>query len=66
MRIQTSDTLATPDAEMVLRALERSLHDVSVEVVREGQRITIRGLGPSQRTMNRNDVGVVEDRKSVV
>lgn len=60
MRIQTSDTLATPDAEMVLRALERSLHDVSVEVVREGQRITIRGLGPSQRTMNRNDVGVVE------
>ncbi|HEY6412450.1 MAG TPA: hypothetical protein VIX42_02105 [Edaphobacter sp.] len=60
MRIQTSDTLATPDAEMVLRVLERELRDVSVEVVRDGRQIRVRGLGPSQRTMNRNDVGVVE------
>jgi ketosteroid isomerase-like protein len=60
LRIQTSDTLATPDAERVLRVLEWSLREVSVEVVREGRWITMRGLGPSQRTMNRNDIAVVE------
>jgi len=45
---------------MVLRVLERVLHDVSIEAVREGQQIRTRGLGPSQRTMNRNDLAVVE------
>jgi ketosteroid isomerase-like protein len=60
LRIQTSETLVTPDAEMVLRVLEWSLRDISIEAVREGQRITVRGLGPSQRTMNRNDIAVVE------
>lgn len=60
MRIQTSEMLATTDAEMVLRVLEWSLRDVSIEVVRNGRRITVRGLGPSQRTMNRNDIAVVE------
>ena len=60
MRIQTSEMMATPDAEMVLRVLEWSLRDIAVEVVRDGRRITVRGLGPSQRTMNRNDIAVVE------
>ena len=60
MRIQTCETLATPDAEMVLRALEWSLRDISIEIVRDGLQITVRGLGPSQRTMNRNDIAVVE------
>lgn len=60
MRIQTSETLATPDAEMVLRVLEHSLRDISVEVIREGRQITLRGLGPSQRTMNRKDITVLE------
>ena len=60
MRIQTSEMLATPDVEMVLRALEWSLREVSIEVARDGERITVRGLGPSQRTMNRNDVTVVD------
>ncbi len=60
MRIQTCETLATPDAEMVLRALEWSLRDISIETVRDGLQITVRGLGPSQRTMNRNDIAVVE------
>jgi ketosteroid isomerase-like protein len=60
LRIQTSETLATPDAEMVLRVLEWALRDISIEVVRDGRRITVRGLGPSQRTMNRNDIAVVE------
>ena len=60
MRIQTSEMMATPDAEMVLRVLEWSLREISVEVVRDGRRITVRGLGPSQRTMNRNDITVVE------
>jgi len=62
--------LATPDVEMVLRVLEWSLRDVSIETVRDGQRITVRGLGPSQRTMNRNDIAVVdvatEDHQTVV
>ncbi len=52
--------LATSDAEMVLRVLEWSLREISIEVVRNGQRLTMRGLGPSQRTMNRNDIAVVE------
>jgi hypothetical protein len=39
--------LATPDAEKVLRVLERSLRDVSIEAVRDGRRIVVRGLGPS-------------------
>lgn len=60
MRIQTSEMMSTSDAEMVLRVLEWSFRDVSVEVVRDGSRITVRGLGPSQRTMNRNDIAVVE------
>jgi ketosteroid isomerase-like protein len=60
LRIQTCETLATPDAEMVLRALEWSLRDISIETVRDGLQITVRGLGPSQRTMNRNDIAVVE------
>ena len=70
MRIQTTEMLATPDVEMVLRVLEWSLRDVSIETVRDGQRITVRGLGPSQRTMNRNDIAVVdvatEDHQTVV
>jgi ketosteroid isomerase-like protein len=60
LRIQTNETLATSDAEMVLRVLERSLRDISIEAVRDGRQITVRGLGPSQRTMNRNDLAVVE------
>jgi ketosteroid isomerase-like protein len=60
LRIQTSEMLATSDAETVLRVLEWSLREISIEVVRNGRRITLRGLGPSQRTMNRNDVAVVE------
>ncbi len=48
------------DAEMVLRALEVSLRDISTEVVRQGRQITLRGLGPSQRTVNRNDITVFE------
>ncbi len=70
MRIQISEMMPTSDAEMVLRALEWSFRDVSVEVVRDGSRITVRGLGPSQRTMNRNDIAVVEvvceDHRTVI
>ena len=60
MRVQTSETLETHDAEMVLCALEVSLRDISTEVVRQGRQITLRGLGPSQRTVNRNDITVFE------
>jgi ketosteroid isomerase-like protein len=60
LRIKISDTLETSDTEMILQALERSLRDVSMEVVRQGRQITLRGLGPSQRTMNHNDITVLE------
>jgi ketosteroid isomerase-like protein len=70
LRIQTSEMMETSDAETVLRVLEWSFRDISVDVVREGSRITVRGLGPSQRTMNRNDIAVVEvvceDHRTVI
>ncbi len=60
MRVQITETFETHDVEMVLSALEGSLCDVSIETVRQGRQIMLRGLGPSQRTMNRNDMTVIE------
>ena len=60
MRVQITETFETHDVEMVLSALEGSLCDVAIETVRQGRQIMLRGLGPSQRTMNRNDVTVIE------
>ena len=59
MRFQTTETVQTPDFEIVLRTLETTLPEISSEVVRDGQRITLRGLGPSPRTRNPRDITIL-------
>ncbi len=70
MRFQTSETVSVQDPEMVLRALEMLLRDISSEVVRAGNEITLHGLGPSPRAMNYRDITVLvvsaEDDKTVI
>jgi hypothetical protein len=55
---------------MVLRALETCLRDVSSEVVRYGDQITLHGLGPSPKAMNYQDTTVLsvsaEDDKTII
>jgi hypothetical protein len=70
VRFQTSETVSVQDPEMVLRALEMLLRDISSEVVRAGNEITLHGLGPSPRAMNYRDITVLvvsaEDDKTVI
>jgi hypothetical protein len=70
VRFQTSETVAVRDPEMVLRALEICLRNVSSEVERYGHQITMHGLGPSPRTMNRHDTTVLcvnaEDDRTII
>jgi ketosteroid isomerase-like protein len=58
MRFEISETVYTPDLEMVLRALEMCSRDVSSDVVRYGDKITVHGLGPSPRTKNIHDTTI--------
>ncbi|HEY0163413.1 MAG TPA: hypothetical protein VGB69_12095 [Edaphobacter sp.] len=60
MRFQTLERLPGADPEAVLRAMETGLLEVSTEVVREGRRITLAGLGPSPRVKNRRDRTVID------
>ena len=55
MRFQTTDRVPCDDAELVLSVLEDRLHTLAREVVREGRRITLFGLGPSPRAINPRD-----------
>jgi ketosteroid isomerase-like protein len=48
------------DPELVLEVLEDCLRAVLNDVVREGKRITLFGLGPSPRRVNRNDTTVID------
>jgi hypothetical protein len=70
MKFEISETVHTPDPEMVLRALEICSRDVSSDVVRFGDSITLRGLGPSPRVRNAHDETVfrvnAEDDKTVI
>jgi hypothetical protein len=70
MKFEISETVLTPDPEMVLRALEICSRDVSSDVVRYGDRITLHGLGPSPRSRNAHDKTVfrvnAEDDKTVI
>jgi len=54
----------------VLRALETCLRDVSSEVARHGDQITLHGLGPSPRAVNYQDTTVLsvsaEDDKTII
>ena len=70
MRFQTNEAVAVQDPERVLRALETCLRDVSSEVVRYGDQITLHGLGPSPKAMNYQDTTVLsvsaEDDKTII
>lgn len=59
MRFQTSETVQVSDPERVLRVLETCLQNISPEVVRRGDEITLRGLGPSPRSVNPHDKTVL-------
>jgi ketosteroid isomerase-like protein len=60
LKFQWVEKIPVADPERVLRALEDRLRVVSSEVVREGNRITLTGLGPSPRVMNRRDRTVID------
>jgi hypothetical protein len=70
VRFQTNEAVAVQDPEMVLRALETCLRDVSSEVVRYGDQITLHGLGPSPKAVNYQDTTVLsvsaEDDKTII
>src|ERR1700720_4225687 len=59
MRFEIHETIQTPDPEAVLRALEMCSLEISSEVVRSGDRITLRGVGPSPRSKNIHDTTVI-------
>jgi hypothetical protein len=59
VRFQTSESIPSQDPEIVLRALETCLRDVATDIVRTGLQITMRGLGPSPRVINRRDTAVL-------
>ena len=70
MKFEIRETIKNPDPEVVLRALEMCSREISDDVTRFGDRITVRGLGPSPRSKNKNDNTVfrvnTEDGETVV
>jgi hypothetical protein len=55
MKFEIRETIKNPDPEVVLRALEMCSREISDDVTRFGDQITVRGLGPSPRSKNKND-----------
>jgi hypothetical protein len=55
MKFEIRETVKNPDPEVVLRALEMCSREISDDVTRYDDRITVRGLGPSPRSKNKND-----------
>src|ERR1700754_416735 len=70
MKFEVRETVKNPDPEVVLRALEMCSRDVSSDVVRDGDGITVRGLGPSPRSKNKHDIAMfhvnVENGEAVI
>jgi ketosteroid isomerase-like protein len=70
MRFEIRETVQNPDPEVVLRALEMCSRELSSDVVRHGDEITLRGVGPSPRSKNKNDTTVfrvhLENNETVV
>lgn len=60
MKLQLDEIVEHPDVDLILRTLERSLREVSLETIRDKDQLTVYGLGPSFRTMNRNDKTIVQ------
>lgn len=59
MRFQFSEIVEHPDPDLVLHILEHCFRDISLEAVHSGDQLTVYGVGPSFRTMNRNDKTVL-------
>jgi ketosteroid isomerase-like protein len=59
VRFQFSEIVEHPDPNLVLHILEHCFRDISLEVVHSGDQLTVYGVGPSFRTMNRNDKTVL-------
>ncbi len=56
LKFQTSEAVPGHDPERVLGALEMCLRKTFEEVARDGNRVLVRGLGPSPRRVNLQDV----------
>jgi ketosteroid isomerase-like protein len=59
VRFQFSEIVEHPDPDLVLHILEHCFRDISLEAVHSGDQLTVYGVGPSFRTMNRNDKTVL-------
>jgi ketosteroid isomerase-like protein len=59
LRFQTTKRIPRQDPDQVLGVLEGCLRSVSNEIVRDGRRITLFGLGPSPRAVNPRDTTVI-------
>jgi hypothetical protein len=59
VRFQTCAVIHSCDPSRVGRLLEESLRDVTIEIVRNGCQITLRGLGPGSVSMDKDDVTVL-------
>ena len=64
LRFQTIERVPCDDTELVLAVLEDRLHTLTVKVVREGEQITLFGLGPSPRAVNPRDTTVIRVRST--
>lgn len=60
MRFQTTKRIQGRDPELVLGVLEGCLRSISNEIARQGSQITLLGLGPSPRAINRRDTTVID------
>ena len=60
MRFHTVATVKVQDSERVLAVLEQRLRAMVNIVVRDGNRITLVGLGPSSRAINQHDTTVID------
>lgn len=62
MRFELKERVDVAQTEPVLRSLEFHLRTVAQNVVRAGDQLTASGIGPSPRSVNRNDTTVVQAR----
>ena len=60
MRFRTTERVQVESSERVLAVLEQRLRAMVSDVARDGNRITLLGLGPSSRSINRHDTTVID------
>src|SRR2546430_1494128 len=64
LRLKKMEQVPCEDTELILSVLEDRLRTLTHDVVREGERITMFGLGPSPRAINPRDTTVIDVRAS--